>query len=996
MPDPAKSSGALPLYRVLVEEYNHQFPDSPISLAEIEAQRKTYEEAYDRDNRPDPGSEPAAHAAARRDSDVERDEGEEREERQKAVNYRLVKEFYLRVHRNEKEKGIARSALCFSGGGIRSATFGLGVAQGLSRLGLLKSFDFLSTVSGGGYLGSWLSAWIRREAQGVEKVEADLSSPPRYPLSPEPGPVSHLRSYSRYMSPKLGLLSADTWTLVGIFLRNLTLNWLVLPPLLAAVLMLPRVSVLLARHQPGPWMPQIVFGLGFLAGIVAIAYIAINRPSLADRPSLFTFPQAWRSQEGFLRLCLLPLALMAVCVSLYWAWVPVDPEHLSFDLFGWHLAPLPAFVLFGIAMHAGGYALAQLFVRSHWREVLGVIVTGGLGGLAAWGVAKNLFPIVQGWDATERYVSFAAPTLLFLFLLAATLFVGLASKYTDDEDREWLARAGAWILIFIALRSGLGLLVIYGPVAWHSLGVRLMTAIGGASGLVTLLVGHSSKTGASEKKRGEPLSLPEKGANVALALAAPLFALTLLVGLAFATTFLIRGVTALLISGGHFLQGFEWPPEPYLSDDPYEHLSTLYHSPSWVVLGLLLALVAVGCLMGTFVDINRFSLHAAYRDRLIRAYLGASRVHGERHPNPFSGFDQDDNLEMAELVRDRDRVPNRRPFHVINAALNLVAGKKLSWQDRKAESFTFSALHSGSYCLGYRSSERYGYHKDRGTAVSLGTALAISGAAASPNMGYHSSPVVTFLLALFNIRLGWWLGNPGPAGETTYDKPGPLFAPKALLAEAFGFTDDEHRYVYLSDGGHFENLGLYEMVLRRCRYIVVSDGGADGDFSFEDLGNALERIKIDMGIPIEFERGVPMRRQDVGKEGYDAAVRQPAFPYCAVAKIRYSCVDHLETGENSDLGDRSKVGDLGDIDGWLLYVKPSLNGTEPVDIFHYAKLHPTFPHESTANQLYSEAQFESYRALGSHVMSAISGTLLPGVDLPAFFAQAATYAKGQG
>jgi hypothetical protein len=173
--------------------------------------------------------------------------------------------------------------------------------------------------------------------------------------------------------------------------------------------------------------------------------------------------------------------------------------------------------------------------------------------------------------------------------------------------------------------------------------------------------------------------------------------------------------------------------------------------------------------------------------------------------------------------------------------LNLVAGKKLAWQDRKAESFTFSALHSGSYCLGYRSSERYGYHKDRGTAVSLGTALAISGAAASPNMGYHSSPVVTFLLALFNIRLGWWLGNPGPAGETTYDKPGPLFAPKALLAEAFGFTDDEHHYVYLSDGGHFENLGLYEMVLRRCRYIVVSDGGADGDFSFEDLGNALER-----------------------------------------------------------------------------------------------------------------------------------------------------------
>jgi len=255
-------------------------------------------------------------------------------------------------------------------------------------------------------------------------------------------------------------------------------------------------------------------------------------------------------------------------------------------------------------------------------------------------------------------------------------------------------------------------------------------------------------------------------------------------------------------------------------------------------------------------------------------------------------------------------------------------------------------------------------------------------------MGYHSSPVVTFLLALFNVRLGWWLGNSGPGGDTTFDTPGPDFAPKALLAETFGLTDDRQGYVYLSDGGHFENLGIYEMVLRRCRYIVVADGGADPDFTFEDLGNAISKIRIDLGIPIEFER-LPMRARDLADKSYDL-LDAAEFPYCAVARIRYSCVDPVETAGE-------------EIDGWLLYVKASLNGTETADVFHYAKLHSSFPHESTGNQLYSESQFESYRELGSHVMDRIAGWhgegaegLPPGADLAKFFTHAAAYAKGKG
>jgi hypothetical protein len=270
-----------------------------------------------------------------------------------------------------------------------------------------------------------------------------------------------------------------------------------------------------------------------------------------------------------------------------------------------------------------------------------------------------------------------------------------------------------------------------------------------------------------------------------------------------------------------------------------------------------------------------------------------------------------------------------------------------------------------------------------GRRISLGTAVAVSGAAASPNMGSHSSPVVTFLLALFNVRLGWWLGNPGPAGDSTYDTQGPREASFALAEETLGLTSNERPYVYLSDGGHFENLGLYEMVLRRCRYIVACDCGQDAELQFQDLGNAIAKIRIDLGVPIEF-RGLPMRaRPDLRGRSYDPAAK-PEFPYWALARIRYSCVDaQPEAGPAAADATAAGAAAADQIDGWLLYIKPSLNGTEPADVFHYAKVHPTFPHESTGNQLYSEAQFESYRALGSHVMDALPAA--PPGDLPALF-----------
>lgn len=449
------------------------------------------------------------------------------------------------------------------------------------------------------------------------------------------------------------------------------------------------------------------------------------------------------------------------------------------------------------------------------------------------------------------------------------------------------------------------------------------------------------------------------------------------------------------------------------------------------------AVTSLGLLMSGLININRFSLHAMYRNRLIRAYLGASRIQAERERsfNPFTGFDNLDNPAMGDvrfddvrlarwMVREvfstdtraqldafhalteptsaqlqamiahltqelsrsltnkalvtaaeqlrvgpacrakiaawqqpetpagRDAITwlttlflnklhdqSPRPLHLINIALNLVKGDNLAWQQRKAQSFTISALHSGSWNLGYRRSEEYGCNHYLAQPLSLGTALAISGAAASPNMGYHSSSAVTFLLALFNIRLGWWLGNPGRAGADTYRKASPNVSVGPLLSEAFGLTDSCHPYVYLSDGGHFENLGLYEMVLRRCHCILVVDAGCDPQLNFEDLGNAIRKIRIDLGIDIELNL-------DQIKRATDA---KTSSRHHAIGMIRYDKVDANATA------------------GTLIYLKPSLTGNEPSDVQDYTARHPSFPHEPTSDQFFDEAQFESYRRLGEHI-----------------------------
>jgi hypothetical protein len=227
--------------------------------------------------------------------------------------------------------------------------------------------------------------------------------------------------------------------------------------------------------------------------------------------------------------------------------------------------------------------------------------------------------------------------------------------------------------------------------------------------------------------------------------------------------------------------------------------------------------------------------------------------------------------------------------------LNLAGGgANLAWQERQAESFTVSPLHTGSCRLqtqgAYRDSQEYASYPEKEKAdnskgrskksaddygITLGTAVAVSGAAANPNMGYNTSPLVAFLMTLFNARLGAWLGNPGQTVEAglwrllkkdklpPWTRAGPRHSVLPLFAEALALADDTSPYVCLSDGGHFENLGLYEMILRRCQFIMVLDNGADVEYVFDGLANAIQKIRVDLKVDIDVPKFTNIKEEGI-------------------------------------------------------------------------------------------------------------------------------------
>lgn len=772
--------------------------------------------------------------------------------------------------------------LALSGGGIRSATFNLGVLQGLARLGLLRRVDYLSTVSGGGYIGAWLHAWVKRDDGGIRAVEDKLAVPDGAARH-EPGQLSWLRQYSNYLTPRVGLLSADTMAGVATWLRNVLLNQAILGALGLAVLCLPWALFMLPGRS-GWTVPASVAG-----GVALLLAMSMSLREIADIQRAAA-PGTGRSGP-------------------------------------------PA--------------------RAARRRVVAVIAGTALAALLL-GLA---LPIAAPSDADGRMlrVVLGPPAVLLALLLLATVAVGLAGRRLREATREWCSRAGGllislllgWLaLAGVALLGGYGMLLAgawiaaMGGVAWLATTVAGVAMGGGAAAgkgwkkavvgvapwvfVAGLLVVLSVTLHAAIVKMGGAAATPVCQA-VAAAGPAPAYR----VEMQFAGGAASGEVTRLRAQPGCDLARYAGEAEQALA-------------AAWVhFLSLFACLVLMAWLLGWRVDINVFAFHMFYRNRLERCYMGASNP--QRRPQPFTGLDSHDSPRLDELEQDGHV---QRPYPLINTALNISRSDNLAWQERKAASFVFSPAYCGYQLPGGADVAAYQKTADYLAAMpaqrrgwlALGTPVTISGAAASPNAGYHTHPATAFLMTVFNVRLGWWMQNTRRLEQ--WRQGGPRLSLRYLLKELLADTRDSDDFVYLSDGGHFENLGLYELVRRRCRYVVVCDAGCDPDYHFEDLGNAIRKCRIDLGIEIDIDPGAIVPDPATGRSQF----------HCAVGTIHYERRDPVATP------------------GYLLYVKASLTGNESTDVRQYKAEHAAFPHESTGDQWYSESQFESYRRLGLHVV----------------------------
>lgn len=934
-------------------------------------------------------------------------------------------------HLTRKVHAAEMAGLAFSGGGIRSATFNLGILQALAELNLLRDFHYLSTVSGGGYIGAWFSKWLARMHGDIETMEKRLSTTGSTGTGKrEPEEIRFLRQYSNYLTAKTGFFSADTWSVLSTYVRNTLLNLTILVSIIGAALVIPRVMVLgVAMVNPDP-AAILAFGvvtskeIGLVAMVSvlwSVFWIAVGISARPDpaRPSWITN----QSQGSVIRRIVLPLMLAATLGSIaLWdmrapiaqAWTtlwatsaqeatvsaaqqatvavalpapPGDTPRLAAakSIGKWLIIPgllyFTAWVMGWIlaqtynlaSMHGKKpekttwLALAREAMKhlkeagGHFLCAVGALAVGSLLViLTTVAFAKIKSPPDAHHDPVAVHVlAFGMPLLLILFGITMILSVGLVGRMYSEKSREWWSRQGAWTTIFVMGWLGLASVSLYAPglLAYAEIKSYGMasTVLGSAwigSTVAGLLLGSSSATGKHDSRRGLEL----------IAAAAPyIFS----VGLLFLVSALVDALTSAAAKSVFDLK----TPFAELIFDFNQR--TLGSSVTACAVSFA-AMLFTALLLAVRVDINKFSLHMMYRNRLVRAYLGASNT--DRRPHPFTGFDANDDVNLDQLLKPGTKV--QRPYHIVNAALNMVNGKELAWQTRKAGGFTFTPAFCGfelpsmpapggakiadeALRGAYRRTHSYykcnaKVKKDKAApgmatmlktekkdddGISLGMALAVSGAAASPNMGYHTSPALAFLMTLFNVRLGRWFANPrhplGPDKNTT-----PAFSLKPLFAELFGLTDAKSEHVYLSDGGHFENLGVYELVRRRCRLIVVIDAGADGALDFNDLGNAIRKCATDLRIEID----INVSRIDLLRDA------QFSRDHCVAGTIDYSKADGIEAPS-----------------GTLLYIKPSLLGSECAELLNYRKTNKAFPHQSTVDQWFDETQFESYRALGYQI-----------------------------
>ncbi|MBI1806499.1 MAG: hypothetical protein HYR76_05550 [Ignavibacteria bacterium] len=363
----------------------------------------------------------------------------------------------------------------------------------------------------------------------------------------------------------------------------------------------------------------------------------------------------------------------------------------------------------------------------------------------------------------------------------------------------------------------------------------------------------------------------------------------------------------------------------------------IYFSSS--IIGLLIV-AGLFLVTGFFANPNILTFHRFYRDRLATAYLKPSGKTYNR-------------IKVAELYPTNNKPQGQYPpYPLINTCLNLSGKVKDGYRGSKASDyFLLSPLYCGSKLTGYISTASRFYKR-----MTLSTAVAVSGAAVNPEMGRRSNGVLAFFMTLLNLQLGYWTHNPSIKSSF------PLtWWPYYEILELFNRTNSEKARVNISDGGHIENLAIYELLRRKCKLIIAIDAGEDPDFEFSDLTELIIRAENELGVRIKFRAG-----------------QEPEYRIKPATSNGFS-KSHFALADISELPGNPQ----GEYRGILVYIKSSMmeptswknieKGKPEYASFMYKTYHPSFPHESTADQFFDHDQWEAYYQLGRYMAGELLG-----------------------
>jgi len=756
--------------------------------------------------------------------------------------------------------------LACSGGGIRSASFCLGVIQFLIKQKLLSKVDYLSTVSGGGYIGSCISALAKDNSDNLSLL-TDKNG------RNEPDALNHIRNYSEYLR-------------AGGFMNGLRTPILFVEGVLRSILTFFPVVILavfiteLFLEMIGRFSAEIQFFFPLLVGVLPLVAGFILRPIFKDKLS-------WRerdSADG--RLVIYAVIALAAILS-----IPL--LHFLRKIVGYNATTLLIDINSVVTTQANSIAVAAcvfllVFVVGYipFRATLLLIASSLLAPVLL--VLMYLFFCIQAvnspfsYDLSDEERSAINPHHTSDASTIINYYEKSAAIAPAEFDEQTAAQLQALLVPILNKKY-----------------------IDTQSCALTSYDNNNIHFDCAATRWSNFLTT-EKTAEIDVAIVDE-----------WSLGFILRQL------GGHKLaEALHLSADKKMLRINQLQLSN-GHAEWWIYLMGL----AVWLYNFFFISINRFSLHPFYRDRLSRTFLITPKD-GKLAPA--------DELKMSELNGARSTAP----YHIINTTLNLQGSADPQLRSRRSIPFILTKHYCGSDFTGYCPTTAL---ETADKHFNLGTAVAISAAAVSPNMGVGTINPLRFLLTLLNLRLNYWLPNPGKFNQKgakynfRFRPPGLLY----LIREAFGFASERTAYINCSDGGHLENLGVYELLKRQCKTIICIDAEADPTLAFAGLITLQRYAAIDFGITIKLDVSAIRPADRISASNFAEGI------------IEYS---------NGEVGR-------------LLYLKLAFTGREPEYLHYYRNVNPLYPHEATSDQYFEETQFEVYRALGNFVAHSAADNL---------------------